>query len=63
MTGTLVPELHAADELLVGFARALKLLGADALDPEAARDTLGSVIKDHDDLELVSDRLPELVDG
>ena len=27
MTGTLVPELHAPDELLVGFARALRAAG------------------------------------
>jgi MoxR-like ATPase len=45
----------------IDWAHALSLLGATSLDSETAADTLGSVIKDHDDLVLVRERLAEVV--
>src|SRR5688572_33170496 len=45
----------------IDWARALEFLGADDLDPTAAEDTLGSVIKDHDDYVLVRKSLGEVV--
>ncbi len=47
----------------IDWARAVALLGADGLDPEVAVDTLGSVVKDHDDVEVVRARLGEVVGG
>ncbi|MDQ3462997.1 MAG: MoxR family ATPase [Actinomycetota bacterium] len=45
----------------IDWARAVTLLGAESLGPEVATDTLGSVVKDHDDLEVVRGRLGELL--
>jgi MoxR-like ATPase len=45
----------------IDWAEALTLLGAQSLDPELVGDTLGSVIKDHDDLVHVRGRLAEVV--
>ncbi|CAN5763465.1 MoxR family ATPase [soil metagenome] len=45
----------------IDWARAVTLLGAGSLGPEVAADTLGSVVKDHDDLEVVRGRLGELL--
>jgi len=45
----------------IDWANALAFLGAEHLDPELASDTLGSVVKDHEDLELVTSRLAEVV--
>jgi len=45
----------------IDWARALEFLGADDLDPLMVEDTLGSVIKDHDDYVLVRKRLDEVV--
>ncbi|HET9900169.1 MAG TPA: MoxR family ATPase, partial [Actinomycetes bacterium] len=45
----------------IDWARALAVLGANGLDPEAVDDTLGSVVKDHDDLMLVRDRVAEVI--
>jgi MoxR-like ATPase len=45
----------------IDWARALEFLGADDLDPLVVEDTLGSVIKDHDDYILVRKRLDEVV--
>jgi MoxR-like ATPase len=45
----------------IDWANALAFLGADRLDAELASDTLGAVVKDHEDQELVSGRLGELV--
>ena len=45
----------------IDWARALEFLGADELDPLVVEDTLGSVIKDHDDYVLVRKRLGEVV--
>ncbi len=45
----------------IDWAEALAVLGAAGLDVESARDTLGAVVKDHDDVDLVLERLPQLV--
>ncbi|HUL86072.1 MAG TPA: MoxR family ATPase [Actinomycetota bacterium] len=45
----------------IDWANALAFLGADRLDAGAAADTLGSVVKDHEDQELVVARLAEVV--
>lgn len=45
----------------IDWAHALTRLGARTLDPQVADDTLGSVIKDHDDLLLVREHLTEVV--
>jgi len=45
----------------IDWARALEFLGADDLDPVMAEETLGSVIKDHDDYVLVRKSLGEVV--
>ncbi len=47
----------------IDWVRALAALGAGELDADAARDTLGVVVKDHDDLTVVAERVSELVDG
>jgi MoxR-like ATPase len=45
----------------IDWAHALALLGATTLDRERAMDTLGAVVKDHDDLQLVREHLAEVV--
>ena len=45
----------------IDWANALAFLGAERLSPETARDTLGAVVKDHEDQELVEPRLVEVV--
>ena len=45
----------------IDWANALVFLGAEQLDTRLARDTLGSVVKDHEDQELVMARLGEVV--
>ena len=45
----------------IDWARALEFLGADDLDPTVAEETLGSVIKDHDDYVLVRKSLGQVV--
>jgi hypothetical protein len=45
----------------IDWARALEFLGADDLDAVMAEETLGSVIKDHDDYVLVRKSLGEMV--
>jgi MoxR-like ATPase len=45
----------------IDWANALAFLGADRLRPQLARDTLGAVVKDHEDQELVEPRLAEVV--
>ena len=47
----------------IDWARALEFLGAGDLDPVAAEETLGSVIKDHDDYVLVRNSLSQVVEG
>ena len=43
------------------WVAALGVVGSDDFDVESARDTLGSVVKDHDDLEVVSGDLEAIV--
>ncbi|TMK86537.1 MAG: MoxR family ATPase [Actinobacteria bacterium] len=45
----------------IDWAHALAFLGADALDGEAAGATLGAVLKDHEDLEMVRSSLARVV--
>jgi MoxR-like ATPase len=45
----------------IDWAQALALLGADGMDLESARSTLGWAVKNHDDLRLVERILPELL--
>lgn len=46
----------------IDWANALAFLGADHLDGRAADETLGAVLKDHDDLEMVRRDLAGVVD-
>jgi MoxR-like ATPase len=45
----------------IDWANALAFLGADRLDPALAADTLGAVVKDHEDQQLVGSRLGDLL--
>jgi MoxR-like ATPase len=45
----------------IDWANALAFLGVDGLDEAAAADTLGAVVKDHEDQQLVSARLADVV--
>jgi MoxR-like ATPase len=45
----------------IDWANALAFLGLDELDEAAAADTLGAVVKDHEDQQLVVARLAEVV--
>jgi MoxR-like ATPase len=45
----------------IDWANALAFLGADRLDLRLAADTLGAVVKDHEDQALVTPRLAEVV--
>jgi MoxR-like ATPase len=45
----------------IDWANALAFLRADRLGLDVARDTLGAVVKDHEDQELVAPRLAEVV--
>jgi MoxR-like ATPase len=47
----------------IDWARTLGLLGGTDLDPQLAQDTLGAVVKDRDDLDLVSENLEEITSG
>ncbi|HEY2640853.1 MAG TPA: MoxR family ATPase [Streptosporangiaceae bacterium] len=47
----------------IDWVRTLGFLGETELTPEAAGDTLGAVIKDRDDLDLVRDNLEEITSG
>ena len=45
----------------IDWANALAFLGAERLDADVAVDTLGAVVKDHEDQELVAARLADVV--
>ncbi|MEP6759068.1 MAG: MoxR family ATPase [Actinomycetota bacterium] len=45
----------------IDWANALAFLGTERLDPAVAADTLGAVVKDHEDQALVTARLAEVV--
>jgi MoxR-like ATPase len=47
----------------IDWVRTLDFLGATGLDPQVAVDTLGAVVKERDDLELVQDNLEEITSG
>ncbi len=47
----------------IDWVRTLGFLGETELTPQAAQDTLGAVIKDRDDLDLVRDNLEEITSG
>jgi MoxR-like ATPase len=47
----------------IDWARTVDLLGGTSLDPQLALDTLGAVVKERDDLELVRDNLEEIASG
>jgi MoxR-like ATPase len=47
----------------IDWVRTLSFLGESDLTPQAAEDTLGAVIKDRDDLDLVRDNLAEITSG
>jgi MoxR-like ATPase len=47
----------------IDWVRTLEFLGAEDLSPQAAGDTLGSVLKDRDDLDIVRENLAELTSG
>jgi MoxR-like ATPase len=47
----------------IDWARTLDFLGETELGPGAAEDTLGAVVKDRDDLDLVRENLQEITSG
>ena len=47
----------------IDWVRTLGFLGETDLTPDAASDTIGAVIKDRDDLDLVRDQLEEITSG
>ena len=47
----------------IDWARTLDFLGETGLDAQAAQDTLGAVVKERDDLEVVLDNLEEITSG
>jgi MoxR-like ATPase len=47
----------------IDWARMLDFLGQSDLDPRSAEQTLGAVVKDRDDLEVVRDNLTEITSG
>jgi hypothetical protein len=47
----------------IDWVRTLDFLGANDLDPQAAEDTLGAVVKERDDFDLVRDNLEEITSG
>ena len=47
----------------IDWANALAFLGAERLDASAAADTLGAVVKDHEDQELVNSKLADVLGG
>jgi MoxR-like ATPase len=47
----------------IDWARTLDLLGGTELDPQLAYDTLGAVVKERDDLDVVRDNLEEITSG
>jgi MoxR-like ATPase len=47
----------------IDWVRTLGVLGQAELTADAARDTLGAVVKDRDDLDLVQDNLAEIISG
>ena len=46
----------------IDWSQALAFLGAERLEPDAASATLGALVKDHEDLELVRAKLDEVLE-
>jgi hypothetical protein len=46
----------------IDWSKALSFLGAVQLEPETAAATLGALLKDHDDLQLVRGRLDQVLE-
>jgi MoxR-like ATPase len=73
LTGKVVAAVHRLRELdlakppgvaeTIDWVRTLGVLGQTELTPDAASDTLGAVVKDRDDLDLVQDNLAEIISG
>ena len=73
LTGKVVGAVHRMRELdlakppgvaeTIDWVRTLGVLGASDLTPEAADDSLGAVVKDRDDLDLVRENLAEIISG
>jgi MoxR-like ATPase len=73
LAGQVVAAVHRLRELdlakppgvaeTIDWARTVGLLGGTALDPQLASDTLGAVVKDRDDLDLVRENLEEITSG
>ena len=73
LTGKVVGAVHRMRELdlakppgvaeTIDWVRTLSVLGASDLTPEAADDSLGAVVKDRDDLDLVRENLAEIISG
>src|SRR5438094_173053 len=73
LAGKVVAAVHRLRELdlakppgvaeTIDWARTLDFLGESDLNPGNARDTLGAVVKDRDDLEVVHDNLEEITSG
>ena len=47
----------------IDWVRSLDVLGAEDLDEEVAADTIGAVVKERDDLDLVSGDLARITSG
>jgi hypothetical protein len=47
----------------IDWARTLDFLGETSLTAQVAEDTLGAVVKERDDLDLVRDNLEEITSG
>ncbi|MGH9071580.1 MAG: AAA family ATPase, partial [Acidimicrobiales bacterium] len=47
----------------IDWVRALDVVGADGLSRDDASDTLGAVVKDRDDYDLVRENLDEITSG
>jgi MoxR-like ATPase len=70
LAGKVVAAVHRLRELdlakppgvaeTIDWARALDFLGETELDPRSADDTLGAVVKERDDLDLVRENLEEI---
>jgi MoxR-like ATPase len=73
LTGKVVAAVHRLREMdlakppgvaeTIDWVRTLGVLGETALTTGAASDTLGAVIKDRDDLDLVRENLAEIISG
>jgi hypothetical protein len=47
----------------IDWAESLRVVGADSLDEQVVMDTIGAVVKDRDDLEVVGDMIGHVSSG